>query len=240
MGGGGMGRYWGGYGGGGSMVGSDRLNVPAIDTFSHSPAVLRLCTFDTCPLLGWGAPLSMNRARRAVSAVGHACTGSPPAAVQTSSVTILCRPPTVSCMLLLWGRYWRGMGGWFTRETIRPELWRRNGHRIRLRCLTMPERILRVTTIAKHPPPPEVLKVFVVAKPIRGWWPTRSTNSRDPCFIGFGATRRSVWVAYPAIRPGSATRPGNAEGATGGFSRWYISFFHTMVTLVWRGGIQGG
>ena len=64
------------------MVGSDRLNVPAIDTFRDQSSSSAMCTIDMCPLLGWGAPLSMARAQWAVSAVGQACTGSPPAAAQ--------------------------------------------------------------------------------------------------------------------------------------------------------------
>ena len=39
------------------MVGSDRLNVPAMDTFSHEFGCARCSTQTRCPLLGWGAPL---------------------------------------------------------------------------------------------------------------------------------------------------------------------------------------
>ena len=37
------------------MVGIDRLNVPAIDTFSHWSIGFPIKCM--CPLLGWGAPL---------------------------------------------------------------------------------------------------------------------------------------------------------------------------------------
>ena len=57
----------------GSMVGSDRLNVPAIDNSSHyssSTAKFNQCTR---PLLGWGAPLCKIQRGVAVSSVGHLC-----------------------------------------------------------------------------------------------------------------------------------------------------------------------
>ena len=38
-------------------VGSDRLNVPAIDNSSHSSSSTAMSNQCTCPLLGWGAPL---------------------------------------------------------------------------------------------------------------------------------------------------------------------------------------
>ena len=55
------------------MVGSDRLNVPAIDNSSHQSSSTAKSNQCTCPLLGWGAPLCKIQRGVAVSSVGHLC-----------------------------------------------------------------------------------------------------------------------------------------------------------------------
>ena len=59
---------------GGSMVGSDRLNVPAIDDSSHESSSTAKSNQCTCPLLGGVLHYVMySEAFFAVSSAGHLC-----------------------------------------------------------------------------------------------------------------------------------------------------------------------
>ena len=70
------------WGRGGSMIGTDRLNVPTIDTFSHRTISVTVPHNCSCPLLGSGAPLSYVQAhtmghaggRKQVNKALHTCT----------------------------------------------------------------------------------------------------------------------------------------------------------------------